>query len=85
MGDDARRAYAAYRRAYRAMRMAEHVQSEQSARIAVALALRAGNPGSGDAADGLHELRLVSPAPYPQFIGSRLALPRRKPSHSVIS
>ncbi len=63
--DDVRRAHAAYRRAYRAMRMADWGECEQSARRAVALAdealaSRAGSPGPTDSDDGLHELRMVS-------------------------
>ncbi|MEP7057538.1 MAG: hypothetical protein ABI809_07175, partial [Caldimonas sp.] len=65
LGDDARWAYAAYRRAYRAMRMAAWSECEQSARRAVALADAALASGAGsavpvDADDGLHGLRLIS-------------------------
>jgi class 3 adenylate cyclase len=65
LGDDERRAYAAYRRAYRAMRVAEWAECEQSARRAVVLADAAlagpsRSPGPSHADDGLHELRLFS-------------------------
>ena len=65
LGDDARRAYAANRRASRAVRMTQHAEAERSARRAVALADAAltncaRNPVPEDSDDGLHELRLVS-------------------------
>jgi len=65
MGDDARRADTAYRRAYRAMRMAQHVECQQSALRSVSLAeaaltTRARSLVPADDGDGLHELRLLS-------------------------
>ena len=61
--DDTLRAYAAYRRAYRAMHMAEHAVCERSAQRAVALvdaALASRSPRTAEAEDGLQELRLLS-------------------------
>jgi tetratricopeptide (TPR) repeat protein len=65
LGDDARGAYAANRRANRSRRIAEHAECEQSARLAVtladrALATRTRSPGPAGANDGLHSLRLSS-------------------------
>ncbi len=65
LGDDVRRAYAAFRRAYRAMRMAAWGDCEQSAWRAVALidtalASRTHSPGPADTEGGLQELRLLS-------------------------
>lgn len=65
LGDDGRRAYVANRRAVRWMRIADHAESEQSARRAVmladrALAARTLRAGPAETLDGLHELRLLS-------------------------
>jgi tetratricopeptide (TPR) repeat protein len=65
LGDDAQRAYVAWRSAYRSWRIAEHAQCEHSARHAVklvdrVLATRTRNPGPAGADEGLHELRLLS-------------------------
>ena len=65
LGDDARQAYVALRRANHALRMAQHADCERSARRAVALAdaalaSRARSPGAPDADDGLPEQRLHS-------------------------
>ena len=65
LGDDALRAFAAFRRAHRAMRVAEWGEAELSARHAVvlgdkALANQARSPGSADAEEVLHEQRLLS-------------------------
>ena len=65
LDDDSWRARAAYRRAYRAMRMASWGECEQSAQRAVALADtalagRAGSLNLADSDDAMHELRLLS-------------------------
>lgn len=65
LGDNARRAYAAYRRAYRELRMSRHAEAEYSARRAAtlagaALASQVSSPVPADSNDGLHELRLNS-------------------------
>jgi class 3 adenylate cyclase/tetratricopeptide (TPR) repeat protein len=65
LDDDARRAYAAFRRAARSSRIAEHGQGEQSSRRAVALsdkalAQRTRIPGHAGPPQDLKELRLLS-------------------------
>lgn len=65
LGDAAKQAETAYRRAWCAMIMARHAESEESAQRALelteaALALPSNSRGLAGANDGLHELRLLT-------------------------